>query len=61
MEKEVKSGWKTTEFWVTLVTALAISANQSGLLGSVVLPIETIATIVSGVAAYVLSRGLAKK
>jgi energy-converting hydrogenase Eha subunit A len=60
-DKPVKSGWKTSEFWVTAITGIAITLNQSGVLGSIVLPIETIATIVAGVASYVLSRGLAKK
>lgn len=61
MENKPKAGWKTSEFWVTTITALAVALNQSGILGTIVLPIETIATIVAGVASYVISRGLAKK
>jgi len=53
---DVKKGYQTSEFWVTTVTGLAITLNQSGILGSVVLPIETITTLVGLVAAYVLSR-----
>ena len=56
-----KAGYKTTEFWVTMITALTTTLNQSGLLGSVVLPIEAIASIAAIVAGYALSRGLAKK
>lgn len=59
--KEVKSGWKTTEFWVTVFTSFGVILNQSGLLGELVLPIETVGTIAASVAAYVLSRGIAKK
>jgi hypothetical protein len=61
MSDEPKKGYKTSEFWVTAITGIAVSLNQSGILGSVILPIEALATIVAGVASYVISRGLAKK
>ena len=53
-------GYKTSEFWVGAVTGLAITLNQSGILGSVVLPIEAIGVIAGLVATYIASRGLAK-
>ena len=62
---EVKPGWKTTEFWLTVVVALG-----SLLWGADVLNPEAAGTankvfglIVSGLAAvgYTVSRGLAKK
>ena len=62
---EVKPGWKTTEFWVTLVVTLC-----SLLWGANVLDPEGAGTaskvfgmLVSGLAAvgYTVSRGLAKK
>jgi len=56
----MKPGYKTSEFWVTVIVAVATFLNQSGVLGSVVLPIETIATIGGIVGSYILSRGLAK-
>lgn len=60
MENEAKSGYKTSEFWVTALTSIATVLNQSGVLGSFVLPTEAIATIAGIVASYVISRGLAK-
>lgn len=57
----IKPGYKTSEFWVTAVTSLLTLINQSGVLGSVVLPVESIAVIGGMVATYVLSRGMAKK
>ena len=53
-------GIKTSEFWVAAVTAIVTLANQSGLLGTVVLPLEAIATVAGIVSTYILSRGLSK-
>tara|TARA_R110000851_G_scaffold271447_2_gene424083 strand:- start:402 stop:581 length:180 start_codon:yes stop_codon:yes gene_type:complete len=53
-------GYKTTEFWVTTLTSLVVIANQSGVLGDFVLPVEAIATIAAIVGAYIVSRGVAK-
>jgi len=53
-------GFKTSEFWVTVVVTIATLLNQSGILGSIVLPIETITTIAGVAGSYILSRGLAK-
>jgi len=55
--KHPKPGWKTTEFWVTVIGQVgAVSAAASG-----VLPAKYAAALmtISGVA-YKLSRGLAK-
>ena len=63
--KEVKAGWRTTEFWITVTVALG-----SLLWGAGVLDPEGAGTankvfgmVVSGLAAvgYTVSRGLAKK
>jgi hypothetical protein len=55
----MKSGIKTTEFWLTAATAVVTVLNASGLLPFVI-PQETVLQIVGTVAAYVLSRGVAK-
>lgn len=53
-----KSGWKTTEFWVSLLTT--VGAVGSGIVGF--LPASTAAIVASvASAAYAISRGLAKK
>ena len=39
----VTKGYKTTEFWMTLVTTVFTLLNQSGALGNVVIPPETVA------------------
>lgn len=57
----MKQGYKTTEFWVTSITSLATILNQSGLLGSIVLPIEAVSSIAAIVVGYAISRGIAKK
>ena len=53
-------GYKTSEFWIATVTSIVVILNQSGILGSVVLPVEAIGTIAGIVGAYVISRGVAK-
>ena len=56
----MKTGYKTSEFWVTTISSIAVILNQSGILGGFVLPVEAIATIAGIVGSYVLSRGVAK-
>jgi len=56
----MKSGYKTTEFWVTLATSVVTTLNASGILGSVTLPLETIATLAGLAASYVLGRSIVK-
>lgn len=58
---KVTKGYKTSEFWVTLITGLLVSLNQSGILGDVVLPIESLSAVIAVAATYILSRGIAKK
>lgn len=54
----IKPGWKTTEFWSTVATSLVVVLNQAF---GWHIPVDTVLALVGGVAAYVLSRGLAKK
>ncbi len=53
----MKAGWKTTEFWVTVFTALSGLLGQYG--GFIPEPWGIVATSVIG-AGYTISRGLAK-
>lgn len=54
----MKSGWKTTEFWISV--AAAIGALGSAAAGMVPAEWATAIAAISG-AFYALSRGLAKK
>lgn len=56
----MKDGYKTSEFWVSAISSIALVLNQSGILGEFVLPIEAIGTIAGIIASYVISRGVAK-
>ncbi len=56
----MKTGYKTSEFWITTISSIAVILNQSGVLGSFVLPVEAIATIAGIIGSYVISRGVAK-
>jgi len=56
----MKTGYKTSEFWVMAITSVATLFNQSGVLGSVVLPIEALGAMAAMVFGYVISRGMAK-
>lgn len=54
----VKSGWKTTEFYIAILTSIgAITASLAGVLPS---EYAVFATTISSVA-YSISRGLVKK
>lgn len=54
--KETKEGWRTTEFWVTLVTAILVVLN------GIPLPEKYEGAVVAALGAvYALSRGLAKQ
>ena len=56
-EVNMKTGWKTSEFWVALVAAnIAVFNTHLGLN----LPGEAVAAVVGVAAAYALSRGVAK-
>lgn len=54
-------GYKTSEFWVTAIISVVTLLNKSGLLGSIQLPTEAIASLAAMVSAYSLSRGWAKR
>tara|TARA_R100000808_G_scaffold2159_1_gene9051 strand:+ start:96 stop:287 length:192 start_codon:yes stop_codon:yes gene_type:complete len=59
----MKPGWKTTEFWVTVISLVLASIASSGLLGSVDDPWpKLLALIAAGLVGggYTISRGLAK-
>lgn len=67
MSDSSKSGWKTTEFWVSLVSMgaglaamLGLQIDSDGLTGAVE---QVVGGIIAGASAlgYSLSRGLAKK
>ena len=55
----MKAGWKTTEFLLTLATAIVTGLNAANILPFVI-PQDTVLQVVGSVAAYVLSRGVAK-
>lgn len=52
-----KPGWRTTEFWVSIITALLILVNTIFGTG---LNAEQIATTIAPLIAYIISRGIAK-
>jgi len=58
-ETELKPGWKTSEFIITVITTIATLLNQAGILGFPI-PMEAVATIAGMIGAYAVSRGLAK-
>ena len=65
VKNEVKPGWKTTEFWITVVVALGSLLWGAGILdpaGSGAAN-SVFGLVVSGLAAvgYTVSRGLVKK
>lgn len=57
---EKKPGYKTTEFWLAVITSVATLLNQSGVLGSFTLPIESIVTVAGIVISYVIGRSVVK-
>lgn len=50
----IKPGWKTTEFWVTILTAIFAATGWEDL------PIELIAGLIALVISYTLGRSVAK-
>ena len=63
--KEIKAGWRTTEFWITVVVALGSLLWGAGLLDpeGAGTANKVFGLVVSGLSAvgYTISRGLAKK
>ena len=54
----LKSGWKTSEFWVTIATSNLILFNEQLGLN---LPVDAIVSIAGVVIAYVFGRSIVKK
>lgn len=54
--KETKAGYKTTEFWLTIIGVLFTQVGALDLPGKYGKTIQTVALV----AAYILSRGIAK-
>lgn len=62
-EKIVKPGFKTTEFWMSMVAMIAGAVMASGAFGdeSSVMKVAGIAAMVLSAAGYTVARGAAKK
>ena len=56
-----KTGYKTSEFWITAIITIATLLNQSGILGSIIIPIEGLGAIAGVAVSYIFARGAAKK
>lgn len=56
-----KPGYKTSEFWMTAMVTIISLLNQSGLLGSIVMPPETLAAVIMPIMTYIISRHKTKK
>ena len=52
-------GYKTSEFWVTAITGLFVTLNQSGILGFTI-PVDTLTPIIALTATYVVGRSAVK-
>lgn len=61
--KEVKPGYKTTEFWLTVVAGLVGFAYASGAVGESTTLYQALGVVstVLGALGYTISRGIAKK
>lgn len=59
----IKPGYKTTEFWASVIVAMAGLVKQAGLpVGAeLVDKVAVLLTTVLPIVAYIISRGLAKK
>lgn len=60
----IKPGWKTTEFWVTVVYGLIVAAVSSGILGPETDPWPKFLGLVAGgllASGYVIGRSIIKK
>lgn len=53
-------GYKTSEFWVKVVTTVLTLVNASGALGEYTIPIEGILPVIALAVGYIVSRGMAK-
>ena len=68
-EKPIKPGWKTTEFWVTILIQVIgfaailgyITPEQQGAMGDAITQIAGAVSMVAAAFGYSLSRGIAKQ
>lgn len=62
MISAARPGWKTTEFWLSLLSVLLGALMSSGLLsdGSVAMRVAGVVATVLGALGYSVSRGIAK-
>jgi len=58
--ENTKPGYKTTEFWLSALTAMLTILNQSGAIGHAI-PTDAVLSIAGVVAAYIASRAVVKK
>jgi len=63
MKKEVKPGYKTTEFWITVVAVITGLLAASGLIAEGTAGAKVIGVIIEALAAmgYTIGRSIAKK
>lgn len=50
------AGYKTSEFWVTVIVGLLVALNQSGILGDFKIPVEAMNDIITLAVSFVLGR-----
>lgn len=55
----MKPGYKTTEFWLALISGILGLLNQSGALGAP-LPADAIMSVAAPVVTYIATRSVAK-
>lgn len=62
-ENEVKPGWKTTEFWLSVAAAVVGFVMASGAFGDESSVMKALGLVASGlaVAGYSVARGITKK
>lgn len=51
-----KPGYKTSEFWIVVVTSILAWLNHSGALGSIRIPVESLDSLITLAITYVLGR-----
>ncbi len=51
-----KPGYKTSEFWVVIVTSLLTWLNHSGVLGSLEIPVAALDNLIPLAITYILGR-----
>lgn len=51
-----KPGYKTSEFWVVVITSMLAWLNHSGVLGTIQIPVESLDSLITLSITYVLGR-----